>query len=106
MLFRSDSKLLTAVSSAGGGNLSAKKSFLRINPDDILVSALRKRPDNGYELRLLETAGKAATAKVELGFAFTRIVETDLHGRTGKPIAGKELSVTMKPWQFRTLRIV
>ena len=102
-----DSKFLTAVSMTSSGNLPARKSFLRVTPDNVLLSAFRKRPDNGYELRLLETSGKEATAKVELGFASTRTVETDLHGRpTGKPMGGREISLAMKPWQFRTSQIV
>ncbi len=102
-----DSPLLTAVSTAGSGSLPAKKSFVRVGPENVLLSAFRKRPDSGYELRVLETAGKAATAKIELGFAATRAVETDLHGRpTGKPMTGKEISLPLQAWQFRTLQIV
>ena len=102
-----DSKLLTAVSTASSGNLPAKKSFVRVSPENVLLSAFRKRPDNGYELRLLETAGKAATAKVELGFAASHAVETDLHGRsTGQPMAGREITLAIKPWEFRTLQVV
>ena len=102
-----DSKFLTAVSTASSGNLPAKKSFVRVTPENVLLSAFRKRPDSGYEIRLLETAGKSADAKVELGFAASHAVETDLHGRaTGKPMGGREINLTMKPWQFRTLQIV
>jgi alpha-mannosidase len=80
---------------------------VRVSPDNVLLSAFRKRPDSGYELRILETAGKAADAKVELGFAATHAIETDLHGRaTGKPMAGKEIALAVKPWQFRTLQVV
>ncbi len=102
-----DCKFLTAVSTTSSGTLPAKKSFVRVTPDNVLLSAFRKRPDSGYELRILETAGKAADAKIELGFAVTHAVETDLHGRpTGKPIGGKQISLDVKPWQFRTLQIV
>ena len=102
-----DSKLLSTVSTASTGSLPAKKSFVRVTPENVVLSAFRKRPDSGYELRLLETAGKAATAKVELGFPYTHAVETDLHGRaTGQPLGGREITVPMKPWQFRTLQII
>ncbi len=102
-----DSQLLTAVSTASSGPLPARKSFVRVAPENVLLSAFRKRPDSGYELRVLETAGKAATAKIELGFAASRAVETDLHGRAiGKPMAGKQISLEIKPWQFRTLQIL
>jgi hypothetical protein len=102
-----DSKFLTSVSTTSSGSLPAKKSFVRVSPDNVLLSAFRKRPDSGYELRILETAGKAADAKVELGFAATHAIETDLHGRaTGKPMAGKEIALAVKPWQFRTLQVV
>lgn len=101
-----DSRFLTAVSTVTSGKLPGRQSFVRISPDNVLLSAFRKRPDSGYELRLLETAGKAATAKVELGFAASHAVETDLRGRvTGKPMDGREISLPMKPWQFRTLQI-
>ncbi len=76
-----DSKFLTAVSTASSGNLPAKKSFVRVSPENIMLSAFRKRPDSGYELRLLETNGKGATAEVELGFSAAHAVETDLGPR-------------------------
>jgi glycosyl hydrolase family 38 len=102
-----DSKFLTALSHITSGNLPEKKSFVRVSPGNILVSTFRKRPDRGYELRLLETTGKEADAHVELGFDVSHTVETDLHGRpTAKPLEGKKITLSMKPWQFRTLQIV
>jgi len=101
-----DSKFQTAVATSTSGSLPAKKSFVRVGPENVLLSAFRKRPDSGYELRVLETSGKAATTKISLGFAASRAIETDLHGRAiGKPMAGKEISIEIKPWQFRTLQI-
>jgi alpha-mannosidase len=102
-----DCRPLTATSYVNSGQLPTKKSFLRVSPDNVLVSAFRRRSDGGYELRLLETAGRAAEAKVELGFAASIAVETNLHGQpTDKPVSGKEIALSMKPWQFRTLQIV
>src|SRR5262249_9553150 len=101
-----DSELLAAASGTGSGTLPARKSFVRVLAGNVIVSAFRKRAE-GYELRLLEVAGKPATPKVEFGFNVSRVEETDLHGRViGKPIASQPLSLQMKPWQFRTFRIV
>jgi alpha-mannosidase len=102
-----DSKFLTAVSVASSGNLPIRKSFVRVGPENVLLSAFRKRTDGGYELRLLETSGKAAAAKVEIEFAATHAIETDLRGRPiGEPMSGKEFTISMRPWQFRILQIV
>jgi alpha-mannosidase len=102
-----DFRVLTAVASSGKGTLPLKKSFIRVSPENVLLSAFRKRADSGYELRLLETCGKTADVKVELGFAASHVVETDLHGRpAGPPMGGREIRLSMKPWQFRTLHIV
>jgi alpha-mannosidase len=103
-----DSRFLTAVStSKTAGDLPARQSFVRVSPDNVLLSAFRKRPEGNYELRLLETSGKAATAKVDLGFAASQAVETDLRGRiTGNPMAAREITLPLKPWQFRTLQII
>jgi alpha-mannosidase len=101
-----DSRFLTTVSTATSGDLPGKQSFVRISPDNVLLSAFRKRPDSGYELRLLETTGQPATARVALGFHASHAVETDLRGRvTGKSMDAREISLAMKPWQFRTLQI-
>ncbi len=101
-----DNEFVTVVSNSSSGALPAKKSFVRIGPDNVLLSAFRKRSDDGYELRILETAGKETTAKVDLGIPASRAVETDLLGRTtGKPMEGREIALPMKPWQFRTLQI-
>jgi hypothetical protein len=102
-----DSKFLTAVSISSSGTLPPRKSFVRVSPDNVLLSAFRKRSDGSYELRLLETAGIESTAKIELGFTASRAVETDLMGRaTGKPMGGRVITLAIKPWQFRTLQIV
>jgi hypothetical protein len=101
-----DSKFLVSVSTANSGKLPMKKSFIRVSPENVLLSAFRKRSDSGYELRLLETAGKAANAKVEIEFPAAQAVETDLHGRaTGKSMSAREINLPLKPWQFRNLRI-
>ena len=101
-----DSKLLTAVSHSSLGKLPAKKSFLQVSPENVLVSAFRKRADSGYELRILETAGREAAATVELGFPASHAIETDLlGGASGKSMSGEKITLTLKPWQFRTLRI-
>lgn len=102
-----DSDLLTSVSHARTGDLPPRKSFVRISPDNILLSALRKRPDGGYELRVLETAGKPAAGKLEFGFPISHIRETDLCGRPRRGwISGRTVSLDMKPWQFRVLNML
>jgi hypothetical protein len=102
-----DSAFRTAISNSGGGALPFRKSFIVVSPNNVLLSAFRGRVEGGYELRLLETCGEATDAKVELGFAASQIVETDLHGRPiAQPMRGPEITLSMKPWQFRTLLVV
>lgn len=102
-----DSDLLTAVSRVGTGDLPPRKSFVRISPNNVLLSAFRKRPGSAYELRVLETAGKPATAKVEFGLPASHLTETDLRGRPrGERISGRTASLAMNPWEFRVLHAI
>jgi alpha-mannosidase len=101
-----DNHFLTAVSNPNAPTLPAKKSFARVTPGNVLLSAFRKNSDASYEVRVLETAGNACTAKIALGFAASNAVEVDLKGRvTGKPMSAREITLPLKAWQFRTLRI-
>jgi alpha-mannosidase len=101
-----DHHFLTAVSTYNRGALPVKKSFAQVGPDNVLISAFRQRSDKSCELRILEIAGEATVAKIDLGFSATHVIETDLMGRvTGKPMNRQEIRLSMKPWQFRTLRI-
>jgi hypothetical protein len=101
-----DHRLRVAVGHAASGNLPVSKSFVRVSPDNVQVSTFRKKERSGYELRLIETAGKAVTARIELGFAASGATETDLQGRRiGAPIPGTAISLPMSPWRFRTLEI-
>jgi len=99
-----DSGLFTNASAIDSAD-SPARSFLKVNPDNVLVSAFRSHPDGGFELRVLEIAGRPATAKISAGFAWTHVVETDLRGRpVGEPLEGPEPQLALRPWQFRTLR--
>ena len=94
-----DHGLRAAVHSAGSGGLPAKNSFVQVNPENVLVSAFRSRPETGYELRLIETAGRATSAEIELGVPTSRIIETDLLGRQiGERVVKRDIRLLMKPW--------
>jgi alpha-mannosidase len=101
-----DNKFLIAISNSQRATLPGKKSFVRITPDNVLLSAFRKASDKSYEIRVLETAGESCITRIDLGFAASNAVEVDLKGRViGKPMSAREISLPLRAWQFRTLRI-
>jgi hypothetical protein len=99
--------LLCHLEPVHGGTLQPSRSFVRVTPETLLLSTLRRKPGRKYELRLLENEGKAAEGAVELGLPVATAVETDLLGRRTKDVAFHDhrLVFRIKPWKFRTFEL-
>lgn len=91
------------------GKLPAVHSFVRVRPDGVVLSALKKETgyaERGLILRLYEAKGKSVRA--ELGFPWTvDAYETDLVERpTGKVVgSGASITVELAPHEIKTIRV-
>ena len=94
-----------------GGPLPAVHSFIRVGPDNVVLSALKKEmgyAERGIVVRLYESFGEKAEAKLEFPWP-VEAVETDLIERAsgaGKPLGtGTSLSVNLGPFEIKTIKL-
>ncbi len=101
-------KLISLPSERHQGALAAEYSFLRAQPDNIIVTALKKAEDeNALVLRFYEWAGKDGEVTLQLPPGAQSAAETDL---MEKPIADLSLhngGVTFhtKPYEIKTVKV-
>ena len=98
---------ITVVSPPGKGDMAARNDFVSVSPENVQLSAFRKKPGCGMEIRVVEVAGKTADATIRLDLPFTRACETNLLGHKVGDVSrhGDEISFHIKPWQFRTFEL-
>jgi len=74
-----------------------------------MVSIMKKAEDNDdIILRIYETDGVETRAKINLNLSCGSYVETDLLEQPvgeEKPLIGRTIQVTLKPYEIKTLRI-
>ena len=83
-------------------------SFLQVEPDNILVEAVKMAEDGqGWIIRWQEIAGQATTARITLPAAPRAVVETDLIERGDKPVTVTEntIEVPTGAWELKTVRV-
>ena len=99
--------LICRVASPHPGDLPPSKSFLKVTPESVQLSALRKKSGPGYELRVVENQGKEAEATVELTLPLKGAVETDLVGRKigEAALRNGRLAFRIQPWKIRTFEV-
>jgi hypothetical protein len=59
-------KLISVVGLPQTGSLPRRKGFITVSPESVQLSAFRKKPGAGYELRVVEVEGQESAAAVEL----------------------------------------
>lgn len=90
------------------GALAADHSFVQAQPDNIIVTALKKAEDeNALVLRFYEWAGKEGEVTVQLPPGAESAVETDL---MEKPVGNLSVhdgavSVHTKPYEIKTIKV-
>lgn len=91
----------------GRGDLPTSRSFLSVSPDNVQLSAFRARRGNGYELRVVETEGRAADATVAVQLPLRTAAETDLAGTRAADatLQDSRLRLTTEPWKIRTFQL-
>jgi len=100
--------LLTLVGNQGGGNLPARKSFVRVEPKNLQVLTFRKKAGAGFEIRTVENEGKQGSATIEVDAPTASARETDLRGKKIASVAchAGKLNFESKPWKVQTFEIV
>jgi alpha-mannosidase len=101
-------KLITVVGKPQKGTLPLRKSFITVQPENAHLMVFRQKEQEGFEIRVLETAGGNGAASIELAIPAKGASETDLQGKKVGEVthsAGK-LSFDLKPWRVRTFEVV
>jgi hypothetical protein len=99
--------LVCFVGPAGSAPLPLTQSFLSLSPGGIQLSAFRKRPEGGYELRIVETEGKKEEVAINLNLPVTKAAETDLldNKLAEVKLEKGKLVTALEPWKIRTFRL-
>ncbi len=90
------------------GDLPQEYSFLKLSPNNLILSALKKAEDSDEViLRFFETKGEATEAKVELFRAIKRLTLVDLLEREERelPFERNRFGFEVKPFEIVTLKL-
>jgi len=105
-------KPLIAFSGKGSGTTTfpTAQSFLKIEPSNIIVSAIKQAEDGkGTIVRFYEAEGRHTKAKLTGFKPFTKVFLTDMLEYTIQEIpvnADGSINISVKPWEIVTLRIL
>jgi len=96
--------------SAGGGNsLPPSGEFLRLEPGNLIMTALKKsEDDDSVALRFYEAEGQYTRARVRLAQPIQRAWQTNLIEEEPKPIPVNSqgvLEFDINPWEIVTLKL-
>ena len=101
---------------AHAGILASERSFIRVEPENAVLTAFKKETgyaERGLILRFCETFGRATEARVLLPWAVAAenadLLERPVRGKKG-PVGvsgdGLEITLTLAPYEIRTVRVV
>jgi alpha-mannosidase len=101
---------LTAIQvTAHGGALGKAHSFLRVEGDTVVLTAMKKaETSHDLVLRLFEWQGKAATVNLTLPGKPESAEEVGMmedKGIGAIPLSDGKLSLSIKPYEIRTVRV-
>jgi alpha-mannosidase len=101
-------KLLAVQSQKHDGTLPAEHSFVKIESDNVVLTAVKKsEDDDSLVLRFYEWAGKEADVKLQLPAGAQSASETDLMERSIADLANHDDVVTVhtNPYEIKTLKV-
>ena len=90
------------------GTLPPEYSFLQLQPDNVVVTALKKaEDDNTLILRFYEWSGKESDIALQLPKTATSAAETDLmeHRQSSLSVNAGAITVHTKPYEIKTIKI-
>ena len=108
--FELNNPLITRTPMVHAGALPTVHSFIRVGPSNVILSAVKKEmgyAEWGLVLRLYETNGEKAEARIELPWK-VEASECDLIERpAGKALGtGTAISVPLAPYEIKTIRLI
>ena len=90
------------------GSLAAEHSFLQAQPDNIIVTAVKKAEDeNALVVRFYDWAGKDGEVTLQLPAGAQSVAETDLMEKPIGNVALHDGKVTLhtKPYEIKTIKV-
>jgi alpha-mannosidase len=90
------------------GSLAAEHSFLQVQPDNVIVTALKKAEDeNSLVVRFYEWAGKDGEVTIQLPLGAESAAETDLMEKplANLSVSNGRVSVHTKPYEIKTIKV-
>jgi alpha-mannosidase len=90
------------------GAIPAEHAFLQVQPDNVVVTALKKaEDDDSIVLRFFEWAGKQTDVKIQLPAGAQSARDADLMERPGGELSLQNNTVTVptKPFEIKTVRV-
>jgi alpha-mannosidase len=90
------------------GALPADHAFVQIEPDNVVLTAMKKaEDDDGVVLRFFEWAGKETDVKIQLPPGAQSAQETDLMERPlgDLPVSGGTVRVHATPYEIKTVKV-
>jgi alpha-mannosidase len=101
-------RLLAEQTEKHQGTLPAENSFVRMEPENVVLTAMKKAEDDGgLVLRFYEWAGKATDVVLAVPVGAKGAIETNLmETRIGDlPLADGKVTVPTKPYEIKTVKI-
>ena len=101
-------KLISVQPHKHEGTLAAEHSFVRVEPDNVVLTAIKKsEDDDSLVLRFYEWAGKEADVKLHLPPGARSASETDLMEKSIADLSVRNDAVTVqtKPYEIKTLKV-
>jgi alpha-mannosidase len=104
-----DYPLTAVVTTAHAGALPAEHSFASVEPDNVVLTAVKKAEDeNGLIFRVYEWAGKSATVEFHVpagatGATVTNLMETP--EGSPLPVEGDQVKAPIHPYEILTIRV-
>jgi alpha-mannosidase len=90
------------------GNLPEEASFLRIKPENIVLSCLKLAEDSDdVIIRIYDATGEGGEAELALGFPVTEAIDNDLleEDMLGLKVQDGRFMVKLGPWEIKTVRL-
>jgi len=105
--------LIAIIATNHAGRLPKEHSFLRVEPSNLVVTALKRAEsaaaDGDLILRFYECQGRPGAAGIHFGMGVKSVCEADLMerplDRLPIPVAGGCISAPFGKWEIKTLRI-
>ena len=97
-----------AIQADGSGDLPPEYSFIKISPNNLILSALKKAEDSDEViLRFFETIGESTEARIEVYKVIKRVTVVDLLEREEKevPSTAHGFVLEVKPFEIVTLKL-